>query len=190
MNICPDIVPGEPIYVVGAQFPGGRRLNSSAFSDPPAVPGTGQPARQGNLRRNQLRGFGATQWDFALHRDFPIRELLKLQFRAEMFNFLTRPNFAPPYQLFGSQRLRIGQGRLLMKGCPMEQAGLVVSTPCTKSEVPDLCNSLLSSCFEANAGKNRGSPLKVRFDLVLLEDKGWMQAKCKVECWFVFSLFS
>jgi hypothetical protein len=43
-----------------------------------------------------LRGFGATQWDFAIHREFPIRESLKLQFRAEMFNILNHPNFGPP----------------------------------------------------------------------------------------------
>ncbi len=43
-----------------------------------------------------MRGFGATQWDFAIHRDFPIRESLKLQFRAEVFNLLNHPNFAPP----------------------------------------------------------------------------------------------
>ena len=37
-----------------------------------------------------------SQWDFAIHREFPIRELLKLQFRAEMFNVLNHPNFGPP----------------------------------------------------------------------------------------------
>jgi hypothetical protein len=53
------------------------------------------------LSRNALRGFAATQWDFAVHRDFPIRERLKLQFRAEMFNVLNHPNFGPPNGAFG-----------------------------------------------------------------------------------------
>jgi len=48
------------------------------------------------LGRNALRGFGAWQWDFATHRDFPIHDTLKLQFRAEMFNVLNHPNFGPP----------------------------------------------------------------------------------------------
>ena len=56
----------------------------------------GFPSGQGDLTRNALRGFGAYQWDFAVHRDFPIRERMKLQFRAEMFNILNHPNFGPP----------------------------------------------------------------------------------------------
>jgi hypothetical protein len=48
------------------------------------------------LGRNALRGFGASQWDFSVHRDFAIREPVKLQFRAEMFNVLNHPNFGPP----------------------------------------------------------------------------------------------
>lgn len=59
-------------------------------------PATGFPLRQGDLGRNALRAFGAFQWDFAVHRDFPIRESVKLQFRAEMFNVLNHPNFGPP----------------------------------------------------------------------------------------------
>jgi len=50
----------------------------------------------GKLGRNVLRGFGATQWDFAVHRDFPIHESLRLQFRTEMFNVLNHPNFGQP----------------------------------------------------------------------------------------------
>jgi hypothetical protein len=53
------------------------------------------------LPRNALRGFSAAQWDFAVHRDFPIHESLKLQFRAEMFNVLNHPNFGPPSGSFG-----------------------------------------------------------------------------------------
>jgi hypothetical protein len=47
-----------------------------------------------------LRGFGAAQWNFAVHREFPIHESLKLQFRAEMFNILNHPNFGPPFARF------------------------------------------------------------------------------------------
>jgi len=98
-EVRPDVVPGQPLYLYGSQYPGGKAFNcpinvtrpecTGQFSTPPA-------GQQGNLGRNTLRGFGAWQWDFALHRDFPIHESLKLQFRAEMFNILNHPNFAPP----------------------------------------------------------------------------------------------
>lgn len=104
VNVRPDPVPGQPLYLSGsqcsvlflAQCPGGRGLNPAALANPPVDPVTGNPLRQGNLGRNSLRAFGATQWDFAVHRDFPIHESLKLQFRAEMFNVLNHPNFGPP----------------------------------------------------------------------------------------------
>ena len=67
-----------------------------AFTNPPLDPTTGEPTRQGDFGRNALRGFGAWQWDFAVHRDFPFGEHLKLQFRAEMFNVLNHPDFGPP----------------------------------------------------------------------------------------------
>jgi hypothetical protein len=99
--VRPDVVPGQPLYLYGRQFPGGKALNPGAFTDPPVDPATGNAARQGNLGRNALRGFGATQWDFAVHREFPIHESVKLQFRAEMFNVLNHPNFGPPNNQFG-----------------------------------------------------------------------------------------
>jgi len=102
-NVRPDLVAGQPLYLFGPQFPGGKAFNPAAFTDPPTDPNNpGHPARQGTTPRNFLRGFGATQWDFAVHRDFPIRESLKLQFRAEMFNVLNHPNFGQPDAQFGT----------------------------------------------------------------------------------------
>ncbi len=118
-NIRPDVVPGQPLYLYGAQCadvlvaplvpsgqsvpscPGGKGFNPAAFTNPPVDPTTGNPLRQGDLSRNALRGFGAAQWDFAVHRGFAIHESVKLQFRAEMFNLLNHPNFGPPSGLFG-----------------------------------------------------------------------------------------
>jgi len=109
-TIRPDVVPGQPLYVFGSQCaavlgapcPGGKGFNPAAFMHPPLDPTTGLPLRQGSLGRNALRGFGAAQWDFAVHRNFPVRESLKLEFRAEMFNVLNHPNFGPPSGSFGS----------------------------------------------------------------------------------------
>jgi hypothetical protein len=88
----PDVVQGKPFYLFGSQYPGGKALNPAAFTAPPLDPTTGQ-FLQGNLGRNALRGFGATQWDFAVHRNFQIHESLRLQFRTEIFNLLNHPNF-------------------------------------------------------------------------------------------------
>ena len=81
-------------------MPRGKGLNPNAFIDPPTDPNTGLPLRQGDLGRNALRGFGDFQWDFGVHRDFPIHDLLRLQFRAEMFNVLNHPNFGQPSGAF------------------------------------------------------------------------------------------
>ena len=93
--VRPDLIPGNPLYLYGSQYPGGKAFNPAAFAAPP-TDSNGDPIRQGSVGRNALRGFSAAQWDLAIHRDFPIRESTKLQFRAEMFNVLNHPNFAPP----------------------------------------------------------------------------------------------
>jgi hypothetical protein len=63
----------------------------------------------GNAGRNILYGPGTNNVDFALHRFFPIpiREAMKLEFRAELFNFFNRPEFAmPSVTLNLAQRVR------------------------------------------------------------------------------------
>jgi len=81
-----NLVPGQPIYIYGVQYPGGRSVNPAAFS----LPAANAP---GNVPRNFVRGFGAWQLDFAVRREFPIYESVKLQFRAEAFNIFNHPNF-------------------------------------------------------------------------------------------------
>ncbi|MDL5049777.1 carboxypeptidase regulatory-like domain-containing protein [Oscillatoria amoena NRMC-F 0135] len=88
----PDVMPGQPLYLFGEGFPGGKVFNRAAFDD---VAPTAQ-ARQGTLGRNVLRGFGLQQLDLSLRRDFRLREGLNLQFRADAFNILNTPNFADP----------------------------------------------------------------------------------------------
>jgi hypothetical protein len=56
----PDVVPGVPFYLNQPSAPGGKVINPAAFTTP--VPSSAQ----GNLGRNALRGFGATQWDMTL----------------------------------------------------------------------------------------------------------------------------
>jgi hypothetical protein len=51
---------------------------------------------QGDLGRNALRGFGATQWNMALRRQFRFTERLSLQARGDFFNILNHPNFGSP----------------------------------------------------------------------------------------------
>jgi hypothetical protein len=94
----PDIVPNQPFYLYGPQYPGGKAFNPSAFTSPPTAPCPAGicPTQQGDVPRNFLRGFDLIQWDLAVHRQFTIHESLKLQFRAEMFNVLNHPNFGPP----------------------------------------------------------------------------------------------
>jgi len=84
----PNVVPGEPFYLVDPVQPGGRRLNPAAFS----VPASGQ---QGNLPRNYFRAFPIDQTDLALSRQISITERVNLYLRVEYFNIFNHPMFSP-----------------------------------------------------------------------------------------------
>jgi carboxypeptidase family protein/TonB-dependent receptor-like protein len=85
-----DIVPGQPLFLYSSTYPGGKAANPAAFTT--LAPGE----TQGNLGRNLLRGFGLTQFDFSLRRQFKIKDRAAIEFRAEAFNIFNHPNFSNP----------------------------------------------------------------------------------------------
>ena len=92
----PDVRPNVPFYLYPSGAPGGKVLNPAAFTVPP----TGTV--EGDLGRNALRGFGATQWDLTLRRQFRFTERVSLQARGDFFNTLNHPNFGNPVNNLGS----------------------------------------------------------------------------------------
>ena len=104
----PNLVSGVPLWIADPNVAGGKRINKAAFATP-----TG--AVQGNLGRNALRGFGATEVDLTLRRQFQLRERLALQARADLFNIFNHPNFASPINylsspLFGQSTQMLANG--------------------------------------------------------------------------------
>lgn len=61
----------------------------------------------GNLARNTVTGPAFKNVDFAMEKNFPVREGMNLEFRAELFNIFNHANFAAPNgTAFSSTRLR------------------------------------------------------------------------------------
>jgi hypothetical protein len=104
--VRPNLIPGAPLWIANPDVAGGKEINAAAFTIP-----TG--AVQGDLGRNALRGFGATEVDLTLRRQFKLRERLALQARADLFNIFNHPNFGPPTNylsspLFGQSTQMLG----------------------------------------------------------------------------------
>ena len=117
----PNLIGGVPVYVYGpgcaAQnkgqgCPGGVELNTAAVSASAAAAAgclaptatnakgafctpapVGGQAVSGNLGRNVVRGLPLQELDFSLHRDFHIREQIRIRLQADMFNVFNHPSF-------------------------------------------------------------------------------------------------
>jgi len=142
----PDLVPGVPLYLYGSQYPGGKRYNAAAFTDPP-------DGMQGDLGRNVLRGFGAWQIDFALHRTFRLSESTSLQFRAEAFNILNHPNFANPSDYGDPVHL------MLTSDPRVGTAAEMLATGLAQTSVPGGLNSL----FQVGGPRSMQFALRLHF---------------------------
>jgi len=92
----PDVV-GNPY--AGTSLPNAV-VNLSAFQVPctwsagACVPGT---QHTGTEARDFLFGPPFKQWDLALYKDTAISERVKMQIRADFFNFVNHPNFTNPF---------------------------------------------------------------------------------------------
>jgi hypothetical protein len=88
--VRPDLVPGQALTLDDPSAPGGRRLNRAAFA-------TFTQSRQGTLGRNAVRGFNSVrQLDLSLRRAFAVGDVMRLQFRGDLFNVTNTPNFGQP----------------------------------------------------------------------------------------------
>jgi hypothetical protein len=94
-TVRPDLVPGQPLWIANAAAGGGRSLNAKAF----AIPTT---ARQGTEARNGIVGFGLTQIDSSIERNFRLAGRTGIKFRADAFNLLNHPNFTNPQGVLAS----------------------------------------------------------------------------------------
>jgi len=91
----PDLVAGQPVWITDRAAPGGRRLNPDAFRSP-------APGIQGSLGRNAVTGFGTSQLDLALRREFRLAERRAIELRMEAFNAPNQANFADPAEFLSS----------------------------------------------------------------------------------------
>ncbi len=87
---------GQPIRLPNFSWPR-HSYNVNAYQIEPTFNGTpGDPSTIGNVGRNTLRAPGFVQWDFSGMKNFSVTQLVKVQFRVDVFNVLNHPNFGNP----------------------------------------------------------------------------------------------
>jgi len=92
-NQRPNLVPG--VSIIPAHQTINQFWNPAAF----AIPAAGT---YGNAGRGILYGPAAWDADVSLIKDTAIKERMRLEFRAEVFNLFNHPTFALPYNVVGT----------------------------------------------------------------------------------------
>jgi hypothetical protein len=121
----PNLVAGAKVWIEDRAAPAGGRLNPAAFRAVPA-------GVQGSLGRNAISGFGMSQVDVAVRREFHFRDRRAIETRLEAFNLFNQANFADPVRLltsplFGQSismlNVMLGTGSPASGVAPVFQAG-------------------------------------------------------------------
>jgi hypothetical protein len=107
----PNVVPGvNPYLKTGKQF-----LNPAAFTTPAA--GT-----FGNARRNDYSGPNLAQLDMTLSKQVKLYEGYSLDFHADAYNVMNKPNYANPGTVRLNQSLATAVGNGAQPGTPFTSA--------------------------------------------------------------------
>lgn len=133
---CSSLVnPGNPNNYIKTQCFAIPTAPNQAFHDANCDPqlGTGLQCfnLRGNSGRNVVIGPGLTDFDFSLFKNnyiHRISENFNVQFRAELFNVLNHPNFAPPPTPSNTDIFTPG-------GAPSGSVGVLNSTTTTSREI-------------------------------------------------------
>ncbi len=107
---------------------GGRTLGTPELYFDPCAFALQPVGFYGNAARNALTGPGFFNADLSLSRNFAVRERQQLEFRADFFNILNRPNFATPSSPTGAQ---VSGGAIVFPdatGVPAGNAGQIFRT--------------------------------------------------------------
>ncbi len=102
-NVVPGVSPNShPCPVAGVPL---TSFNTCAFANNTV------PATYGNAPRNDILGPGYKTWDTSLTKQFPVREQIHFEFRAEFFNILNHVNYLfQPMQALGANPTTLVQG--------------------------------------------------------------------------------
>lgn len=117
LNVNPvraNTVPGVSPYLPEGQRNAERWFNTDAFVSPAAF-------TFGNAGRNSVYGPGLAKTDLAIQRDFVVRNEVRLEVRAEVFNAFNITNYGTPERFVNTPQF----GSVIMAATPARQIQFV-----------------------------------------------------------------